>query len=209
MNKPGASILAVLLMLCLPAAHTATVEEPLNLIRGVTEDLLLALEQTPRLRTNPDGLEQLVEDIVLPHFDLPALSQLTLGKYWRQATPEQRERFTSEFSRLLIRTYSSSLTQHKSAEVEHQLLGMPEDKRSATVRTRVAQPGASAILIDYSLRRVDSGWKIYDVTIEGISMAVNYRATFSDQIRRGGLDALIETLAARNSDERRTQRRES
>lgn len=209
MNKPGALIIAVLLMLCLPAAQTATVEEPLDLIRGATEDLLVALEHTPRLRANPGGLEQLVEDIVLPHFDLPALSQLTLGKYWRQATPEQRARFTSEFARLLIRTYSSSLARHTNPAVEHQLLSIPEDKRSAMVRTRVEQPGTSAILIDYSLRRVGSGWKIYDLTIEGISMAVNYRATFSDQIRRGGLDALIETLAARNASERRVQRSES
>lgn len=209
MNKPGTLIFAVLLVLCLPAAQTATVEEPLDLIRETTEDLRVAMEQTPRLRANPDGLQQLIEDIVLPHFDLPALSQLTLGKYWRQATPAQRARFTSEFARLLIRTYSSSLAQHTHQAAEHQLLAMPEDKRSATVRTRVPKPAASAILIDYSLRRVGSSWKIYDVAIEGISMAVNYRATFSEEIRRGGLDTLIETLAERNASEGRPQRRES
>jgi phospholipid transport system substrate-binding protein len=209
MNKPGTLIFAVLLMLCLPPTQATTVAEPVDLIRGTTEDLLVALEQTPRVRTNPEELQQLVEDIVLPHFDLPALSQLTLGKYWRRATPEQRARFTSEFARLLIRTYSRSLAQHTNEGLEHQLLAMPEDQRSATVRTRAEQPGTSAILIDYSLRRVGDNWKIYDVAIEGVSMAVNYRATFSDEIRRGGLDTLIESLAERNANEGRAQRRES
>jgi len=209
MKKSSTLIFAMLLVLCLPAAQTAPIEGPLDLIRGTTEDVLLALERTPRLRDNPDDLQQLVKDVILPHFDLPALSQLTLGKYWRQATPEQRARFTSEFTELLIRTYSSSLAQHANHGMEHELLSRPEDKRGATVRSRIARPGEAAIVIDYRLRPVGNSWRIYDVAIEGVSLAVNYRATFSDEIRRGGLDTLIESLATRNANEGSAQRRES
>lgn len=193
-----------LLMLCLPIVQAASDEEPLNLIQRTTENLLVALEEEPGLRTNPDGLYRLVDDIVLPHVDLAGLSRLTLGKHWRRATPEQQTRFAGEFRALLIRTYSNSLTEYEHQSTEYQLLNMSEDKRNTTVRTRVLQSGQSPMLIDYRLRRVGTGWKIYDVTIEGVSLAVSYRATFNEEIRRRGIEALIDNLAVRNADGQRS-----
>ena len=204
MNKSVSLITTVLLMLYLPIVQAAIGEEPLDLIQGTTENLLAGLKETPGLRTSPDGLHKLVEKIVLPHVDLAALSRLTLGKYWRQATSEQRTRFAEEFRRLLIRTYSSSLMEYKAQNVEYQMLTMSGDRQKSIVRTRIVQPGQPAMQIDYRLRRAGRGWKIYDVTIEGVSLAVSYRTTFSEEIRRDGIEALIDNLAVRNADAHRT-----
>jgi phospholipid transport system substrate-binding protein len=204
MNKLISLITTILLMLYLPIVQAAIGEEPLDLIQGTTENLLAGLEETPGLRNSPDRLHKLVENIVLPHVDLAGLSRLTLGKYWRQATPEQRTRFAEEFRRLLIRTYSSSLIEYKDQSVEYQMLTVSDDRQRSIVRSRIVQPGQPGMQIDYRLRRTGSGWKIYDVTIEGVSLAVSYRTTFSEEIRRNGIEALIDNLAVRNADTHRT-----
>lgn len=204
MNKAINLITISLLVLYMQTVQAAIGKEPLGLIQGTTENLLAGLEERPELRTSPDDLHSLIEDIVLPHVDLAGLSRLTLGKYWRQATPEQRERFAEEFRMLLVRTYSNSLVEYRSQTVEYELLTMSDDRQKSIVRTRILQAGQPAMQIDYRLRRVDSGWKIYDVTIEGVSLAVSYRTTFSEEIRRNGIEALIDDLAARNSGGQRT-----
>lgn len=204
MNKAINLITIPLLVLYMQTVQAAIGKEPLGLIQGTTENLLAGLEERPELRTSPDDLHSLIEDIVLPHVDLAGLSRLTLGKYWRQATPEQRERFAEEFRMLLVRTYSNSLVEYRSQTVEYELLTMSDDRQKSIVRTRILQAGQPAMQIDYRLRRVDSGWKIYDVTIEGVSLAVSYRTTFSEEIRRNGIEALIDDLAARNSGGQRT-----
>jgi phospholipid transport system substrate-binding protein len=79
-----------------------------------------------------------------------------------------------------------------------------DDRQRSIVRSRIVQPGQPGMQIDYRLRRTGSGWKIYDVTIEGVSLAVSYRTTFSEEIRRNGIEALIDNLAVRNADTHRT-----
>ena len=194
MNKLERLITTFFLTLSLATGQAAADEKPLDLIQDATENLLVALQESPDLRTNIDGLRRLAEKIVLPHVDLAGLSRLTLGKYWRRATPEQRARFADEFRTLLVRTYANALVEYENQNVECQLLTLSEDNRHSTVRTHIEGPGHSAMLIDYRLRRAENGWKIYDVMIEGVSLAVTYRATFSQEIRRGGIEGLIESL---------------
>ena len=200
MNKLERLITTFLLIVPLATGQAVADEQPLDLIQDATNNLLVALQESPDLRTNIDGLRRLAEQAVLPHVDLAGLSRLTLGKYWRRATAEQRARFVDEFRRLLVRTYANSLVEYENQSVECRLLALSEDKRHSTVRTHIERPGHSAMLIDYKLRRAENGWKIYDVIIEGVSLAVTYRATFSKEIRGGGIEGLIESLAARNSN---------
>lgn len=204
MNRVIKLIATFLLALYLQAGHATMEDGPLGLIQGTTEKLLTGLEESPGLVDTPERLNKLVEDIVLPHVDLASLSRLTLGKYWHQATLEQRGRFAEQFRRLLVRTYSNSLVEYKNQGVEHELLTTSKDGRKSIVRTRIERPGQPAMQVDYRMRRADGGWKIYDVTIEGISLAVSYRTTFSEEIRRHGIEALIDNLAARNAGGRRT-----
>lgn len=189
----------ILILLVWPAFALAGYQEPIDVIRDATGKVLTELSSAPDIRTNPIKLNLVIEQHILPHVDFPALSRLTLGKHWRKATPEQRAQFSREFRTLLVRTYSTSLTEYTDQRVEYTGSNTSPDNKRATVRTRIVEEGRPAISIDYSLRQVNDDWKIYDVSIEGVSLAVNYRATFAHEIRTHGLEGLIQHLAARNA----------
>ena len=188
----------ILILFLLPTATFGVSEEPLELIRTQTEQVLGQLAQAPQIQSQPDALKRLVEESIVPSIDFRRLSRLTLGKYWRAASTEQRNRFTSEFKQLLIRTYTTSLKAYSGQQIEYIPLKEASDGKRSTVRTKLHQPNGPPVTVDYSLYKTPTGWKIYDVTIEGISLAVNYRSSFGQEIRTQGLDTLIQHLASRN-----------
>jgi phospholipid transport system substrate-binding protein len=187
-----------LVLVLFPALVLAGNREPVDVIRNATDKVLAVLDTAPEIRSDPAELDRVIREHILPHVDFVALSRLTLGKYWRQATPEQRSLFAREFGTLLIRTYSTALADYASQEIEYLSSASSADKRRSTVRTRIVEDGRAPLAVDYSLRQVDDTWKIYDLSIEGVSMAINYRASFAQEIRSHGIDGLIERLAARN-----------
>ena len=188
----------VLIILLLPTPAVAVSQEPLELIRSTTELVLNRLAQAPEIKSQPDRLKTLVEESIVPSIDFVRLSRLTLGKHWRTATPEQRNRFTREFKQLLIRTYSTSLTAYSGQEIEYIPLKETADGKRSAVRTKLHQPDGLPLTVDYRLYKAPQGWKIYDVSIEGVSLAVNYRSSFGQEIRTQGLDELIRHIASRN-----------
>ena len=131
-----------------------------------------------------------------------ALARLTLAKHWRSATPDQQRRFTAAFRRLLVRTYSVALSHYRNQQLEYQLLKRTQDGRRASVRTRILSAGAAPLVVDYGLYEAAEGWKIYDVSIEGVSLVNNYRSSFGEDIRRYGLDGLITRLDSRGPEQR-------
>ena len=187
-----------LILFLLPMPGIAVSKDPVDMIRATTERVLVRLEQAPETKLNPDKLRTLVEENILPSIDFMRLSRLTLGKHWRTATNLQRERFSNEFRRLLIRTYSVALAEYAGQKVDYMPLKMTPDGRRSAVRTKLQQSGGAPVTVDYSLYKTSTSWKIYDVTIEGVSLAVNYRSSFGQEIRIHGLDGLIQQLAARN-----------
>lgn len=198
MNRRG--FLLLLALLGWNPALAAPVS-PLEVVRSTSEQMLDRLRaERSLIEAEPARLYGLVEDIVLPHFDFRRMAQWVLGKYWRRATPEERERFTSEFRTLLVRTYSTALLDYTDQEIHYLPLKLPEGASDATVRTEVVQPGGPPIPIDYRMYWDGSEWKVYDVAINGVSLVANYRSTFAAEIRQRGLDALIARLAERNRD---------
>jgi phospholipid transport system substrate-binding protein len=129
------------------------------------------------------------------------MSSWVLGKYWRTATPAQRDRFTQEFRTLLVRTYAKSLSEYTDNKITYLPMRGSPQQSEVKVRTEVEQPGGFPIPIDYDLYRKGDDWKVYDVTIDGVSLVTNYRTTFANQIREDGLDKLIATLADRNQQD--------
>jgi phospholipid transport system substrate-binding protein len=182
-----------------PALVLAASVAPMDLVRNASEQMLLQLKSSPELRNDPQALNRLIEDTLLPHFDFNGLSRLTLGKHWKRASDEQREAFTGEFRELLVRTYSSVLSNYSNQRIEFLASKLSKNSHRATVKTRVVEPGAPAIAIDYRLRQVKGSWKIYDVLIEGASLAVNYRNSFSEEIKQHGLDGLIAHMMSQNA----------
>lgn len=187
-----------LLIIFFPTTILAASETPIDLIRTTTEHVLAELDLVPEIKTNPDRLKALVEEIIAPNIDFRQLSRLAVGKYWRIATTDQQERFREEFKQLLIRIYSKSLADFSGQGISYQSLNTKTDGRRAVIRTILEQPSTSSVTMDYSLYKTTSGWKIYDVKIEGVSLVRSYRSTFAREIRTHGIDGLIRHLAVLN-----------
>lgn len=197
MNSVLSGVLAVFL-LAVPLASPAAPDDAQGIVRETTEKVLAALRgEGDTLKDDPKRLHAIIEQLVLPHFDFRQMSQWVLGPHWRNASPEQRDAFVEQFEALLVRTYSSALVDYRNQSVDY----LPARERSAdevTVRAVIDQGGGPAIPITYEMHRTDTGWKVYDVAIDGVSLVINYRSSFGQEIRRNGIDGLIQRLASKN-----------
>ncbi len=199
------ALLLILSSLTFPvAAFSAETAPAQELIVSKTTELL------NQLKTNNGSIKKdsaiaytLVEDIVLPHIDFRRIGQIVLGKYWRRATDEQRARFVNEFQGFLVRTYVTAMVEFSDQIVSHAdnvryLPFRSNDPEDVTVRMEIRLSGRPPVSVNYSLYLKEANWFIYDLSVEGISLATTYRSSFASSIRRGGLDNLINKLAARN-----------
>ncbi len=182
------------------ALQVGAVPSPQALVKDTSERMLAKLKQERELLAQEPGrIYELVDEILLPHFDFEYMSQLVLAKYWRRASADQRRAFTGEFRTLLVRTYAKSL----SAYTDQQISFLPFRELKGddvTVRTEVEQPGSFPIPIDYRLHQRGGEWKVFDIIIDGVSLVTNYRSSFAREIRKGGIDSLVKTLQARNQE---------
>jgi phospholipid transport system substrate-binding protein len=201
------ALLAGLLALAAPGlgpgarAAEPDAESARRLVQDTTNRMLTVLKaERQTLRERPGRIYDLVNEIILPHFDFSRMSRWVLGKHWRAASAPQRERFVAEFRNLLVRTYATALLEYADQSVE--VLPMRGDARATdvVVRTEVRQPGALPIPIQYSMTAEGGDWKVYDVVIDGVSLVASYRSTFGNEIARAGMDGLITTLEARNRE---------
>jgi phospholipid transport system substrate-binding protein len=199
-NRAG--LLAVLLAAALCAAgspQAASDITPLELVRDTSSRMLAALhDERDAIRQDSSRLYDLVSTIVLPYFDFERMSQWVLGKNWRTATPEQRERFVEQFRNLLVRTYGTALSDYADEKIIYLPFAGDLSAQTVTVRTEIEQAG-STIPINYSMYRSRDGWKVYDVAISGVSLVTNYRSSFGNIIRDEGMDSLIRRLEEKNS----------
>lgn len=190
----------LLALACAPLAHADTDTPPDVLARTTTQEVLEILKQDKELQNgNSARLYQLVEAKILPNFDFNRMTQLALGRHWPRATPQQKQALVTEFRNLLVRTYSSSLTAFSNQTVDFKPLVVPSDATEVTVRSEIRQPGGQPIPIDYAMYKTAFGWKVYDVTIDSVSLVTNYRSSFANTIRQSGIDGLIKTLAAQSA----------
>jgi phospholipid transport system substrate-binding protein len=128
------------------------------------------------------------------------MSKLALGKNWRSADDEQQARFVDEFRLLLIRTYSTAMLEYTDEEIRFLPFRDDLSRKRVSVPMEVVQPAGPSIPMALSLYQNKGGdWKVYDVKIDGISLVTNYRSSFDNEIRKGGMDKLIEDLAERNA----------
>lgn len=197
--------LAVTLLLLIGSGSAALAQSQLTppdvLVRQTTQEVLSLLrDKGEQIKDDPQAIFQLIREEVLPHFDFRLMSRLVLARHWRAASGAQRERFVEEFRQLLVRTYGSSLSEYSGQEIRYlPMHSSGSDDQRVTVETEIQQSGGPPIPLDYKLHRTESGWKVYDVTVDGVSLVLNYRSQFSSEIARHGLDGLIQRLTERNS----------
>jgi phospholipid transport system substrate-binding protein len=181
-------------------AGAGTTDMASALVKDTTDRMLSALEERrSELDSTPGLVYELVREIVVPNFDFERITQYAVGRYWRDATPAQKERLVAEFQRLLVRTYANALLNYSGQDIKILPLRPGSREGHVVVHTEVRESGGPTIPIDYQMYLKDGAWKVYDVTIDGVSLVANYRSTFATEIRRKGIDGLIETLETRNA----------
>ncbi|MXS85241.1 ABC transporter substrate-binding protein [Nitrosomonas sp. HPC101] len=192
-------IFLTLLAIVFPA--TAQNSSPDVLIKNTVDEVVAVLKQDDGIREgNQDKVLNLVREKILPHFNFTRMTQLAMGKNWSLAGPEQKKSLVKEFRTLLVRTYSNSLTSYRDEVIKVKPTNVsPQDTRTI-VKTQVIQGGGKQpVPIDYSMEKSNNGWKVYDVTVSGVSLVTNYRGTFNSQVRDGGVDGLITALVEKNT----------
>ncbi len=191
--------LAFLFLATSGPARAAEMLAPDALAKSVTQDVLDAVHADKELQSgNSQKVLALVESKVLPHFDFARMTQLAMGRNWRQATPDQQKAVTDEFRTLLVRTYTAAFTQYRNQTVDYKPVKLGPGDTDVVVKSVINQPGAQPIAVDYGMRKGADAWKVYDVKIEGISLVENYRTTFATEVQKGGVDGLIKALAEKN-----------
>lgn len=193
--------LPLVMLLGLASVTSQAADTPPDVLaRTTTQEVLAILKQDKDIQNgNQAKVHQLVEAKILPNFDFNRMTQLAVGKHWPRATASQKQALVTEFRNLLVRTYSSALTQFSNQTVDFKPLVLKPDDSDVTVRSEIRQPGGQPIPIDYSMYKTAFGWKVYDVAIDGVSLVTNYRASFSNTIRQNGIDGLIKTLATQSA----------
>lgn len=176
-------------------------ETPDVLVESTITELINELEQRrSELEQNKQKLYKMVEDVVVPHFEIKLIARLVLGKHWRGATDQQRATFAEEFKRLMIRTYATALFEYTGNEkMEVFPVRLKDGDKKTIVKTKVILPGAPPVPVNYSFILNKAGaWKIYDVKIDGISLVTTYRSSYSQMVQNKGLDVLIAELKKKN-----------
>lgn len=188
-----------ILFACLVASSVSAQEAPDVLVKRVSEEVLDIIRKDREIQNgNPKRVLDVVDSKLLPHFNFQHMTALAVGKDWRKATPQQQQQLMTEFKILLVRTYSNALTSYRDQTVRYKPFKANAGDDDALVRTEVLQPGGKPVQVDYNLEKMDSGWKVYDVSVAGISLVTTYRETFAQEVRNGGVDGLIHSIANKN-----------
>lgn len=199
MVRAWLALLGLMVLTAMPVAAAADVTPPDVLVREVTNEVLAIVRQDKAIQAGDTGkVLGLVDEKILPHFNFRRMTMLAVGRDWRQASPEQQNHLVAAFRTLLVRTYSNALTQYRDQTIEFKPARVADADTTVQVRTEVRQPGAQPIGIDYTLEKTAGGWKVFDVVVAGVSLVTNYRGSFGEEIRKGGVDGLIRALEDKN-----------
>lgn len=194
------NLLLGVLMISMLGIARADVAAPDVLIKNTVQDVTTIIKRDQEIQAgNQKKILALVDSKVLPNFDFTRMTQLAVGKYWRTATPEQKQSLVTEFRNMLVRTYTKVFTVYRDQAIEVKPLKMAADATEATVLTVISKPGTPPVLVNYEMKKAADGWKAFDITIEGVSMVMSYRGTFASEIQDKGIDGLIKTLADKNA----------
>ncbi len=192
-------ILSLILMLAMPAMAAIGPEQ---LIRETSDKVLDEMKKNAeQYKSDPQGVYDLVNTVLLPHFDFSAMTDLALGRYKDDVNEQQRPEIVNEFRMLLVRTYSSALLEYTDQVLVYLPMEGSEAEGEVTVRTEIEQAGGFPIPINYVLRNGDDGWKVLDISVDEVSLVTNYRSSFARAIKKKGIDGLIETLRGRNGSQ--------
>lgn len=202
MNMQKKFRLIYILLFWLVSCVALAAESPLPMLQNTSDQLLSALQQNKAtLKSNPQVVYNLVHQILLPHIDLQGMARSVLGRnVWQNATPQQQEQFTYQFTELLVHTYSSALAAYQDQTVKFfPLRGNQGGQTHIQVNSQILQNGGPPITVNYRLVLQGDEWKVFDFSVDGVSMLESFRSQFATELSNGNLDALIKKLANHNA----------
>jgi len=188
---------ALMTIVAVPTAQAA--EAPDALIQRLSTEVLDAVKADSAIKAGDVGkVIALVDQKVLPYLNFQRMTASAVGRSWRAATPEQKDKLQKEFKTLLVRTYAGALSQVKDQTIQMKPFRARAEDPEVVVRTEV-KGGSEPIQLDYRLEKDGDSWKIYDVNVLGIWLVDQYRSSFAQEISNGGIDGLATKLAERNA----------
>ena len=190
------SLFIVLFLLC---GSVFAASSPLTTMQTVAGKMLTFLYQhKSQLTGNPKLINRIVDQVLVPVIDTNRMAGAVVGRrYWQQATPAQRTQFVKEFKDLVISTYSKALSSYNDDQIRfYPLRG--SYGRTVQIRSMIVRKNGQRISITYNMVKSGGSWKVYDFSIEGVSIVQSYRSQFASTLAQGGLPALIKQLQAYN-----------
>jgi phospholipid transport system substrate-binding protein len=176
-------------------ATQGATESPSQVVESAANGLLKALDADRQAyRNNPSKVQALVDKYILPHVDTQFAAQLVLGRYWRTATPQQRERFINAFYHSMLNNYGAAIVEFTANTLKVYPTRVSPGSKNATVRTEMMRSNGGPISVNYYMHLTPEGWKAWDVVIDGVSYVMSYRQDFGSQIAQQGIDAVINRL---------------
>ena len=198
MNK----LIGLLLCLLSQQAVIAAESNPQELIRQTADQVLSQIQSnSAQYQQDPAKLYALVDEVVLPHFDFATMVDLALGRYKSKVNAQQKPLIINEFRVLLVRTYGKALLEYNDQKIIYLPTEGSAEEGDVMVKTEIEQDGGFPIPLNYSLKASEQGWKVYDISVDDISLVTNYRSSFARQIKKNGVDGLIKTLHDRNQEQ--------
>ncbi|RLA26807.1 MAG: ABC transporter substrate-binding protein [Gammaproteobacteria bacterium] len=176
-------------------SSAAMAQEPNDVIQETADELAAALDgRKEELAADKVALYSMIDGILLPRFDRRYAAQLVLGRPWRDATAEQRERFIAGFYSSMLRRYANGVLEFDQSKMEILPFRGDLEKKRTTVKTIVRLNDGTKVPVNYEMVKRDSGWMMFDVKIEGISYIRNFKTEINAEIQATSLDAVIERL---------------
>jgi len=191
-------VLTALVFLIATAAGAADVTDPRKLVDDTIETLReRVIREETRILRDPGHAIGIMQEIIAPHIDVQLAGRLVLGRHWAGASTAQREAFIDALRHLLLRIFALHVSTYTDAEVSFgPTVYTGRQQQRARVRTEVSRGGSPTVTVDYRLRRNDNAWKVYDVAIFGISIVKTYHLTIDADVRKHGLDGVIDQINA-------------
>lgn len=194
-------------LLMLPLAALAEQPDPLQVVKETVAAVITEVETNrEQLESDPAAIYPLVDRLIEPRFDFAGMTRSAVGKHWRKATTDQKDQLIKEFRELLVGTYGTALLNYAGQEVEYLPVRFKQGDKKVVVRTKIVDTKAPPLAVNYSLRWKNEKWLVYNVEIANIKLTINYRGTFDSIVKKDGIDGLIESLVAKNLENRTAEK---
>jgi phospholipid transport system substrate-binding protein len=174
-------------------------EAPDVLVKRISQDVIDSAKADKSIQGGDQKhILALVEEKIIPYVDFERMTSLAAGRYWRDATDDQKKQLITQFRSLLIYTYSGALRQVRDQKIDFKPMRSDPADTDVEVRSQVIQPRGEPIQLNYRMEKSGTSWKIYDVNVLGAWLVESYKGTFASEIGRSGIDGLIKVLTDKN-----------